>query len=268
MELLNVEGATPGDDPTAAPLAAARARAAGFRQQEAREAARSSRLSWLRLLAFLGVVGALLVAERGEGTRAAWALAAAAGGGILFLVLLGIHRGIRRRERHAGALAAVNEEAILRIRRNWSALPEEPWGTPPASHPEAEDLYLLGRASLLRLLGPPATVPGRETLTAWLLSAAPPATVRERQAAVKGLAPELEFRDELAARGRSLEPGHPGEVEAFLAWAQGDRWLPGRRLLRVASVVLPLATVGLGWAHGSGLLPALWLFPLLATVHL
>lgn len=266
--MLNVQGATAPDDPTTAPLEASRERAKEFRRREGVEARRSTWMSWLRLGTFLAVVVALLAAERSVGgVLAAW-MAAAGVGVVVFIVLLVIHRRIRRRERHAAALAAVNEEAILRVRREWGALPDEPWGTVPPGHPEAEDLYLLGRASLLRLLGPPATVPGRATLTSWLLAAAPPEVVQERQEAVKLLAPAVDFRDELAARGRTLEAGQAGDVESFLAWAEGDRWIPSHRRLQVVGVVLPLLTAGLGWAHFVGALPALWLLPLLVTVVL
>lgn len=268
MELLNVQGATPSDDPTTLPLQGCRDRAAEFRRRERVEARRSTWLSWLRLGTFLAIVLALLAAERGTGTTLRVALAVAALGIVLFIALLVVHRRVRRRERHAAALADVNEEAILRIRRDWGALPDEAWGTVPPDQPEAEDLYILGRASLLRLLGPPATVPGRATLTAWLLSAAPPSVVEERQEAVKVLAPALEFRDELAARGRNLEAGHPGEVEQFLAWAEGDQWIPSHRRLQAAAVLFPLLTAGLGWAHFVGALPALWLLPLLVTIVL
>lgn len=268
MDVLNVQGATPSDDPTALPLQGCRERAAEFRRQEAVEARRSTWLSWLRLGTFLAVVVALLAAERWSGAALRGALVVAGLGAVGFILLLGVHRRIRRRERHAAALAAVNEEAILRIRRDWAALPDEPWGTVPPDHPEAEDLYLLGRASLLRLLGPPATAPGRDMLTAWLLASASPDVVGERHAAVKVLAPAVEFRDELAARGRTLDPGRPGEVDRFLAWAEGDRWVPSHRRLQVAGVVFPLLTAGLGWAHFVGALPAFWILPLLVTVVL
>jgi hypothetical protein len=268
MELLNVQGATPSDDPTSSPIQAARERAAEFRRREGVEARRSTWMSWLRLGTFLAVVVALLAAERSTGTALTVALSLAGAGAVLFLFLLGAHRRIRSRERHAAALAAVNEEAVLRIRRDWSALPDEPWGGIPPGHPEAEDLYILGRASLLRLVGPPATVPGRATLTSWLLAAAPPPVVRERQEAVKVLAPAVEFRDELAARGRTLAAGQPGDVEQFLTWAEGDLWVPSHRGLQVAGVIFPLLTAGLGWGHFVGALPALWLLPLLVTIVL
>lgn len=265
MEPLPSSDATPLPPPSPA-AARYHARTVRFREEEAREAERSRRLSWARLAVFLALVAALLVAERGSPPLPALGLAAAGLLGIAFLALLAVHRQVRTRERHAAALAAVNEEGGLRLQRRWSDLPDEPWGTPPAEYPEAEDLNLVGRASLLRLLAPPPTVPGRDRLTAWLLDAAPSGIIRERQEAVRALAPLVDFRDEWGARGRTLPPGTTAEVERFLGWAEGDRWLEGRVGLRRASWILPLVTGALGWLHLAGLAAPFWILSLGATV--
>lgn len=242
-------------------------RARRFRGQEAHQAAVSTRISWLRLVTFLAIVAVLVAAERGAVGGGRF-LVAAAVLTTVFLGLLVVHHQVRRRERHLAALASVNEEAALRWGRRWSELPMEPWGEVPPDRPEAEDLYLVGRASLFRLLGPPATVPGRQTLAAWLMEAADPDEIVQRQEAVRALAPLEEFRDEWSARGRTLPPGTVAEVERFLAWAEGDRWLTGRGGLVAAARLLPLSTAGLAWAHMAGILPPLWLLPLAATVVL
>lgn len=268
MEPLRTAGATPPPPPLDA-AARYHARAARFRGMEAIQASVSSRLSWIRLATFLGIVLALLLAERGSdsGTRGG-ALAVAAVLGVAFVGLLVGHRRVRIRERHAAALAAVNEEGALRLGRRWSELPPEPWGEVPPDRPEAEDLNLVGRASLVRLLGPPPTVPGRETLVSWLLDGADPDEIRDRQEAVRTLAPMVDFRDEWAARGRTLPPGTSAEVARFLAWAEGDRWLAGRPGVLRAAWILPVLTGIMGWLHLAGIVPPLWILPLGATVIL
>jgi hypothetical protein len=245
-----------------------RERADHFRALERSESARSRTLSLLRLATFVGVVGSLLVAERAGASFRAPALTAAALLILVFGVLLVHHRRVRRREAHARTLAQVNEEGLVRHRRAWDELPPEPWGSTPAAHPEAEDLNLVGRASLLRLLAPPSTVPGRSTLTAWLMEAAEPAVLQRRQAAVRALAPLVDLRDELAARGRELPPGDEREVTRFLEWAEGDRALDAHRPLVVAAWILPALTLGLAWGAQQAGLPPLWLLPLAATLWL
>jgi hypothetical protein len=267
MEPLRTSGATP-PQPRFDAGARYHARAQRFRAAEARENSLSARMSWLRLAAFLALVAALLIAERGTGSTARGALLAAAGMGATFLVLLLLHRRVRIREGHAAALASVNEEGALRLARRWNDLPAEPWGEVPPDRPEAEDLNLVGRASLVRLLGPPPTVPGRETLVSWLLDGADPDEIAERQEAVRSLAPMVDFRDEWAARGRTLPPGTSAEVTRFLEWAEGDRWLPARSGLKRAAWIFPVLTGVLGWLHLAGVAPSLWLLPLGVTVFL
>jgi hypothetical protein len=69
-----------------------------------------------------------------------------------------------------------------------------------------------------------------------LIFPAVPEVVRERQSAVATLAPELDWRQELAVRGRMIGDERPNP-EPLLAWAEGDRWLATRPLLRIAGVI-------------------------------
>lgn len=110
-----------------------------------------------------------------------------------------------------------------------------------ADTPLVRDLSLLGHASLFELLGTAHTPPGRNTLAAWLLGPAPPATVLERQAAVAELAPELDFRQQLEARTLSMAGISP-DVEAFLKWAESPPWLLARPWLVWLARFLVLAT--------------------------
>src|SRR5690606_35025689 len=77
-----------------------------------------------------------------------------------FAIQVARHRRVRRTERWAGALAAVAHEGLLRCERRWrdleAALPaaERPFPEVAPDHPYARDLDVVGRASLMRLLGP------------------------------------------------------------------------------------------------------------------
>ena len=90
----------------------------------------------------------------------------------------------------------------------------------------------------------------------------------ERQTAVADLAGRLDLRQELELLGR-LQPDRRPDPDAFLAWAEGDRWLAYRPVLIWVSRLSPLLLV-LGVAaqlSGIALLP-FWLPPLVVNIVL
>ena len=186
---------------------------------------------------------------------------------VLFVVLVGRHRGARRRERWHSELAQVAREARYRRLRNWDGLNQTSPGA-PENHPYADDLDVFGHASLYTLLGTTATRPGADTLVDWLLAPASADTVRERQHAVRELTPALEFRDELHAAGRIAGPVEMEELARLLEWAESPTWLTEERPVMWAAVVLPLATIVGAGLHVAGLAPFLWIVPLAVTVAL
>ncbi|HEY0971784.1 MAG TPA: hypothetical protein VGE02_12520, partial [Gemmatimonadales bacterium] len=164
-------------------------------------ARRAERLSWLRVVIF--VIGLALgwmgLAATGTGVALVAGLLT-----LLVLAFTGVARAQRRAERLSrwhGALAAVGEEARARLERRWEALPQTPVASVAAEHPYAADLDVMGgHASLVQLLGPLGAATGARVASRWLLAPATPAEVRERQDAVRDLAPRGAFREALAAR--------------------------------------------------------------------
>ena len=160
----------------------------------------------------------------------------------------------------------LNDEGPRRLRREWAGLPLRQSGEPPRDHPYAGDLDLLGHASLQHLLRPPGTLIGRATLQEWLLAPAPVAVARERQAAVRELAPLVDFRDELALRGRLMDEEQPA-YEAFVRWAESPPWLAERPWLTWLARGLALGTVALMLAEVFGLVPyPIWVLGVLANL--
>jgi MutS domain V len=185
--------------------------------------------------------------------------------GVGFVVSFIHHGRVDLALRRYTELFAINDEGLLRLRRDWERLPlRQPpehnrnerndrrglgiygqifapfafaavsgaaesdsgqGGIPDIAH----DLDLLGHASLQHLLNTPATPVGLATLRDWLLAPAPPAVARGRQAAVAELAPLNDMRDQLALRGR-LMGGAQADYERFLRWAERSPWLPARPL--------------------------------------
>lgn len=230
-------------------------------------AERSRRLSSLRGLTFVTAIGALIVLDFVEGAGELAALLLLGLSVFTFAGQVVVHRRVRRRERWVSALASVARQGMLRLERSWSelegSLPEvERAPVPvPSGHPYASDLDIVGRASLLRLLGPVTSRRGRDTLMAWLLRTGSAEEARKRQDSVRELAPEAELRAEVTAHGRLEAPETLGGLEPFVTWAEDEPVVLRHTLLRWAAFLLPsvlLLTVTADVVFSAG---PWWLLP-------
>jgi hypothetical protein len=221
-----------------------------FAAEEQRLAGISFRFSLFRgaLFAAFVVCLAVILARAGNPGWEWWA-----GAGFWFLAFLWVipyHDRVIRRQKREGELRKVNEEELLRLARDWSALPLPSLPEPDdAERPIARDLNLFGRASLAQLLGTVHTPPGKTALADWLLHPAPPEEIARRQEAVAELAPGIDLRQQLEVRARPMETARL-DVEPFLRWAEGEPWLLRRpalmwlfRLLTVLTPVMGLAAL-------------------------
>lgn len=232
--------------------------------------ARASRIATARLVLFFAVV--VLVGA------IAWAhLPPAAWGGvvlgvILFVALVVVHARVHEEKDRKTAAARFHERALARMAGKWRTFPPagERWAIP--THPYAGDLDVFGRASLFQLLDATSTRYGEEVLARWLSSDEPPRiggdergkdpqvfaeAVRERQAAVKDLAPRLSLREELAVVGSLLDETKP-DPRPFVMWAGQASAATGGHLpawLRVVAVALPAATIGAAIAASLHVVP-------------
>jgi hypothetical protein len=229
--------------------------------------ARAGHISNLRLVAFLAGIGALVWAElrpeQGPLAISLFVLALLA-----FLALIVAHSRTTGRARRFAEKAAVNDEAVARIRREWDRLPPAP-DRAPAGHPYAHDLDVYGHASLARLLGTVGTGVGRRRLHDWLLYPSELDAARRRQDAVRELVPLLDFRQDLQVAGRLAGEPDRRALDDFLDWAEGSPWLLPRSVVVWASRLIPAATLVLLGLHVDGVLDrAWWLLTLLAGIGL
>jgi hypothetical protein len=240
------------------PAGVYRERSAEAGREAARLGGAIDRVVNLRLAAFL-----LAAACAGIAWWRGWALLAVAAGAALvaFAAFVRWHGRLSARHRRAVMRRQLNDEALLRLARDWDGLsahagPSEP---PPDDHPYAADLDVTGRASLLRLLDTTTTPAGAATLTGWLLAPAEPAIVGERQAAAAELARLLDFREELQLLGR-LRTGDRPDPEPFLRWAEAGGPPEGWRLLRTWAWAGPALALALGllWLTHV-IVPPLWI---------
>lgn len=173
----------------------------------------------------------------------------------------------------------LNQRGLARIRREWSALPPPPIIDSDAEAVEgaalqhidaatAADLDLLGNASLEQLLSTPNTPVGKATLRRWILNPAAPDIILERQQSCAELAPQIEFREEVALSGLLLDAANQEERYArFMAWAEGERWLDRHRAWLWVARLLPLLALALLGLLAAGF-PVLTPFLLVLLVNL
>jgi hypothetical protein len=179
---------------------------------------------------------------------------------VIFMVLVVKHARVRHREIWHRELAQVAREAGHRRLRRWEEF-SDPGPEPLPDHPYADDLDVFGHASLHVLLGTTCTRPGADMLTDWLLAPAPPEVARQRQTAVRELAPAIEFRDDLQALGRIAGPVEPKQLRLLLEWAESPPWLLPKSALRRLAMALPAFTIATAGLHISGVIPYLWIVP-------
>jgi hypothetical protein len=219
-------------------------RADKFSAAEKRYALRERMVMNLRVATFIGAA-AMFVLGWNSGQGRLWYLA----GSIAiaaFYALVVYHQRVHGEMRRYGLLKRINEQAIARLRRDWTALHMTHVAVPAEHQAVAVDLDLFGHASLFHFLCTAATPIGNRVLRDWLLNPAYPDGIKRRQQAVSELAPHLELRQNLILNGLLLAD-RGRATERFVDWAEGDAWLAARRwllwLVRIVSAAAVLILV-------------------------
>jgi energy-coupling factor transporter ATP-binding protein EcfA2 len=188
----------------------------------------SRRYTLGRTAVFVAALLLGLVAETQGIAPAGWAAVALVAA---FIVLVVLHRRVRRRLAWQESLAGVNREGLHRLNRAWQQLPVRMPSNDVGDHDFAADLDVLGRASVSQLLGPVGTPLGIRTLRGWLLEPADPAEIGERQVAVMELAGDNDLRDTIAGHSARATGSRLRQLETFLEWVEGDQWLAHRKAI-------------------------------------
>lgn len=98
-------------------------------------------------------------------------------------------------------LIQINETEIAVLNHSFKNLPDGNQYK-PASHEYANDLDIFGRASLYQYTNRTNCEQGNKLFADWMLSPATPDIVKARQEAVKELAPQIEWRQQLQSHGQ------------------------------------------------------------------
>ncbi len=109
-------------------------------------------------------------------------------------------------------------KGLARLEGRWSGQGVKGLEYLDLQHPYAADLDLFGEGSLFELMCTARTRAGEEALASWLLTAAKPEMIRERQAAVDELRPRLDLREDLELLGVEVRGGL--DPAALFVWGQ------------------------------------------------
>jgi hypothetical protein len=168
-------------------------------------------VSNLRLVA--AAIGALVawLAFGRQALSPMWLLVAFAA----FLALVLVHARVLQRNERAVRARGLYRRGLDRIDDRWMH-----GGADGArfmeGHPYARDVDLFGPASLFQLVNTARTEAGEDRLAQWLGQSAAAGEVRERQAGVAELAPQVDFREQL---GVVAAEAHVGRSGALASWA-------------------------------------------------
>jgi hypothetical protein len=194
----------------------------------------------------VALVALLLASLAGLGRLSWWWLVVPSAA---FLALRAVHARIRRRRRRAEHGRAFYERGLERLDGRWAGAGRRGTHFLEPHHPYADDLDVFGEGSLYELLCGARTTGGEERLAAWLRIPADPATVRERQAAVRELTPRLDLREDLALLGEEVATSVRPDALSALATSR-RRPGTGLRLGTMAvttAALFAMAAWAVGW---------------------
>ena len=225
-----------------------RAREQRFSADAERHAARSRTVSNLRGLSFAVFIVSLLLSVFGKTNTLAGP--ASLLGLVAFLALVVWHSRVLGEEDLARRFARVNKDALARTTGRFSELAENGARFVDPAHPYTSDLDVFGPSSLFQRISVAHTSVGQEKLAGFFSHTSPPAVVRERQVAVRALAPLLDLRQRIEALALGIvDPAgskrkEPPNPEPLLQWAEEKPQLEHWLHVVWAARILPFFTIG------------------------
>ncbi len=139
-----------------------------------------------------------------------------------FVGLVIYHDVIQKRRTACQRLVREYEKGLRRLRHEWQKQGQSGAGFMDANHLFAADLDLFGDGSLFERLCTCQTSLGEHTLAEWLKTPVKPATAIARQAAVRELQPQLDFREQWTVLAGQVDACI--HVQNLYAWVSGSGW--------------------------------------------
>ncbi len=161
---------------------------------------------------------------------------------VFFVYLLIRHDRLIENKKYTALLVKINEEALSRLKGEWTGFPDDGGEFSDDSHSYTQDLDIFGKASLFQWTSCAKTFLGRRHF-AGLLSGQPgsSAEIEGRQEAAEELANMTAWRQRLLAEGMSA-PAAAEDPELLISWAGEAYELYGRKGFILAVRALPILT--------------------------
>ncbi|HYF31667.1 MAG TPA: hypothetical protein VD993_11155 [Chitinophagaceae bacterium] len=158
---------------------------------------RSTGIAWLRLLVVLATAIAVYISWTSGWLYITLILTV---GFAIFLKLVALSTKLNHEIANLQTLLSINRQEIDILEGHYTHRPDGSNLEPP-HHAYARDLDIFGKASLFQFIHRTTSEQGHKLLADWLLNAADHATIASRQAAVKELKDQPEWRQQLQAYG-------------------------------------------------------------------
>lgn len=242
----------------------------------ARHSLHISNFRGLAFVVFAGAAGFTVFGHAGK-----FGVGLSLAGIIAFVVLVVKHARIIEAQEREERWVRVNQDAAARVKPGaWYKLPRTGEQFCDAQHPYTDDLDIFGIGSLFQRICVAQTQMGQARLCEWLSDTTTSLGCEQRQRAVRVLAPQLEFRQELEVLGlETLDAsvkgkviGEPSDMEPFLTWAAGQSQQGQHRKYLAIAWTLPAVSLSCALLSYAGLIPiSLAILPLafhlVALVH-
>jgi hypothetical protein len=161
----------------------------------------------------------------------------------LFLFILAKHLANTTAIENFQRLVQIGETEIEVLNHHFTHLPDgEEYK--PENHEYANDLDIFGRASLFQYINRCTSEQGKKLFAIWLLDPASSEIVLERQEAIKELAPQIEWRQQLQSYGiaHSINIDTERKIENWIA--EPSQFI-NKQYWKLLRFILPLASFSL-----------------------
>ena len=160
----------------------------------------------------------------------------------IFVLSFVLHEHVLRRLRITRQRKNFYQRGLARLEGRWPGTGRQGEQFFDPAHPYARDLDLFGKGGIFELICTARTSAGEQKLADWLLAPAPVGHVHQRQAAVRELAPRIDFQEHMALAGEDVQSEGENTPEALTAWAESTQKVANiPAALRALHVVLAAA---------------------------
>lgn len=164
----------------------------------------------------------------------------------VFIALSVYHNVIAQKIDACNRLISFYEAGVARIEDRWSGKGNQGKQFLAPEHPYCVDLDIFGEGSLYELLCVARTHSGEERLAQWLSNASCAIDIRDRQAAVQELSPNLQLRIDMSVLGQKVRSKI--QPEALRAWGEQPPILKHGPLQIIAWLItIGMIASGLTW---------------------